>query len=682
MSEEAAYYVSIDTGGTFTDGYVSYPGGATTVKVPTTDHDLTVCFRNCIEKAAGELADSTEEFLVDTDVIRFSTTIGTNTVIERTGPKVGLIVTGAETDGIVGTDRGDTEGVRSITDEDLVIGVDERTSAAGEVLEPVDATAVREAAKTLMNRGAKLLVISFANSFHNVANEERARNVIETEYPPHFLGPNRVLTANEVTSRPGYRARTYTALLNAYVHRPMARSLYQAEDDVREHGYSHPLLIGRSTGGVAGVSKTVALHTYNSGPVAGVLGADAFRELYGLESVMSADMGGTSIDLGTIVDGELERDLLPEIAGLPVHVPMIDVQTAGAGGGSIASVDDGVVSVGPESAGAEPGPACYDLGGFEPTTTDADVVLGYIDPDYFLGGDQQLDADRAEDAVEREIADRLDVSTAEAAMRIRQQVDANIAASMQRQLEARGEAPEDVTLIAYGGAGPTHCCSFAQKAGIERIITAPSAAEFSAFGGATLDVEHRYSRTFGETVTADTLASAIDRERYDDVAADLEAEAVQDMAGEGFDAAEITFDLRLLASVDGETREVSVPSRLGADGDTEAALAPLVDAFDPDPEADLQLETLVLTAIGPVASEQLDAQPLGDEDPSAARKGTRAAYWPGDGWVDTDVYQREELAPGNVVDGRALVEAEDTTYVITAPWTFRIDEYGNGVIDR
>lgn len=673
MPDEQAYYVSIDTGGTFTDGYVSAPGGATTVKVPTTDHDLTVSFRNCIDKAAERLEQSPEEFLVNTDTIRFSTTIGTNTIIERSGPKIGLIVTGGTEGDLFSAEESDDS---LVAGDDLVVGVAEETTADGEVVEPVEPGDVRDAAKTLMNRGAKLLVISFANSFADETNEERARTIIETEYPPHYLGPNRVLTANEVTSRPGYRTRTYTALINAYIHRPMARSLYKAEDDVRDSGYSHPLLVGQSTGGVAGVSKTVALHTYNSGPVAGVLGAEAFRELYDLDSVMSTDMGGTSIDLGTIIDGEVERDLRPTVAGLPVHVPMIDVTTAGAGGGSIASVEDGAVSVGPESAGAEPGPACYDLGGFEPTTTDADVALGYIDPDYFLGGEQQLNADRAEEAIEREIADPLDVSVAEAALRIREDVDRNIADSIERQLRDEAVSPEEMTLIAYGGAGPTHCCTFAEKAGIRHIITAPSAAEFSAFGGATLDVEHRYTSTFGQTVSASELV--VDEGRFNDAAERLENEAVQDMAGEGFDADDVAFDLRVLARAGTELREVSVPSRIDDGGDLEA----IVDALDADTDDEIDLETLVLAAVGPVETEELESHDLGAEDPSAAHKGTREAYWPAAGWQETDVYQREALEPGNVVEGRALVEAEDTTYVVSEPWTYRIDEYGNGIIER
>ncbi|WP_280535640.1 hydantoinase/oxoprolinase family protein [Halopenitus sp. POP-27] len=669
---EDDYYVSIDTGGTFTDGYVSYPDGSTTVKVPTTDHDLTVCFRNCIDKAADKLDKPTEEFLVDTDVIRFSTTIGTNTIIERSGPKIGLIATAGEEDGLFSAE--DDDGL--ISGEDLVIGVEERTDADGEVVDPVDADEVQAAAKTLMNRGAKLILISFANSFHDETNEERARTVIETEYPPHYLGPNQVLTANEVSSRPGYRTRTYTALVNAYVHRPMARSLYKAEDDARNSGYSNPLLIGQSTGGVAGVSKTVALHTYNSGPVAGVLGADAFRELYDLESVMSADMGGTSIDLGTIVDGELERNLLPEVADMPVHVPMIDVHTAGAGGGSVASVSDGELSVGPESAGAEPGPACYDLGGFQPTTTDADVALGYIDPDYFLGGDQQLSADRAEEAIERQVADPLDASVAEAALQVRRRVDRNIADSIESQLAERGEDPADVTLIAYGGAGPTHCCTFAAAAGVNRIITAPAAAEFSAFGGATLDVEHRYSAALGETIAGDV--PSVDGNAFRRTVERLEAEAIQDMAGEGFDADDVALQTSILARLGDETHEVDVPSRIGGPDD----LDPVIDAFDADPEDEIDLDTLVLTAVGPVATEDLDRHELGDADPSDARKGSREAYWPVDGWVETDVYQREELEPGNVVEGRALIEATDTTYVVPDDWTYTIDEYANGIIER
>ncbi|GAB7017353.1 hydantoinase/oxoprolinase family protein [Halostagnicola bangensis] len=674
MATEERYYVSIDTGGTFTDGYVSYPGGATTVKVPTTDHDLTVCFRNCIDKAAEKLDRSPEAFLVNTDTIRFSTTIGTNTIIERTGPQVGLIVTEGEESEVVG-EMGQS-GDSLLARDELVVGVSEKTTIDGEVVDSVDTDDVRNAAKALMNRGAKLLVVSFNNSFANVSNEEQARHIIETEYPPHYLGPNQVLTANEVTSRPGYRTRTYTALINAYIHRPMARSLYKAEDDIRDSGYSHPLLVGQSTGGVAGVSKTVALHTYNSGPIAGVLGAEALRELYDLDAVMSTDMGGTSIDLGTIVDGEVERDLRPRVADLPVHVPMIDVTTAGAGGGSIASVENGTVSVGPESAGAEPGPACYDLGGFDPTTTDADVALGYIDPDYFLGGEQDLNASRADETIRREVADPLEISVAEAALQIRQDVDRNIADSIERQLREQSVAAGDVTIIAYGGAGPAHCCSFAEKAGVRRIITAPSAAEFSAFGGATLDVEHRYTEAFGETITA--TEAGVDEARFNDAAERLESEAVQDMAGEGFEADEITLDHQLLARAGNELREVSIPSRIESDSDLES----IGEALDAGPGDEIELETLVLTATGPVETEELASHELQGDDPSSAHKGSREAYWPDDGWVETDIYQREELAPGNVVDGRAIVEAEDTTYVVSREWTYRIDEYENGIIKR
>ncbi|MFB6092122.1 MAG: hydantoinase/oxoprolinase family protein [Haloquadratum sp.] len=672
MSSQSNYYVSIDTGGTFTDGYVSYPGGSTTVKVPTTDHDLTVCFRNCIDEAAESLDQSTEDFLVDTDVIRFSTTIGTNTIIERSGPQVGMIVTAGRRDDLyeAGTDDG---GLTALTDEALVESVDERVDSTGEVVEPVERGDVLAAAKTLMNRGAKLLVISLSNSFRNEENEERARQIIETEYPPHYLGPNRVLTANEVSSRPGYLARSYTALINAYIHRPMARSLYKAEDDVRDSGYGNPLLIGQSAGGVAGVSKTVALHTYNSGPVAGVLGTKAFSDLYDLDAALSTDMGGTSIDIGRITDGEVERNLDPSVAGMPVHVPMVDVHTAGAGGGSIASVADGDLSVGPESAGAEPGPACYDLGGFEPTTTDADVALGYIDPDYFLGGDQQLNADRADDAIERAVADPLDLSVAEAALRIRERVDENIADSITDQLDAD---PEDATLVAYGGAGPMHCCNFAEKAGIERVITAPSAAEFSAFGGATLDVEHRYTAAFGDEASVDD--PNVDVREYNNLVADLEAEAVQDMRGEGFEADEITVALTMLVRSTDGVEEVSIPTHL----DDAADLTDALDAAASDPEERIHLDTIVLTAVGPVATEDFTEHELQGGNPSQARKGDREAYWPEDGWVRTDVYQRESLEPGNVVEGRAIIEAEDTTYVIPEAWTFEVDEYDHGIIEQ
>jgi N-methylhydantoinase A/acetophenone carboxylase len=664
--------ISIDTGGTFTDGFVSREDTFETRKVPTTKHDLTACFRDCIDELAKAVDETTEDLLLQTQVIRFSTTIGTNTIIERSGPKIGLIVTEGYQDDFA--ELQDEDG-NSFIKEDLVVPVSEQTTTDGVVESEIDHDEVVDAAKKLMNRGAQLLTVSFENSFHNPKNEQDARRTIESEYPPHYLGSLRVLTANEVSSRPGYHLRTNTAILNGYIHGPMARSLYRSEENVREAGYKRPLLIGQSTGGASRVSKTIALNTYDSGPVAGLLGADAFRKLYDIDTLITSDMGGTSTDIGTIVDGEFDTSLNADIEGYQVSLPVINITTAGAGGGSIASVENGDLSVGPESSGAEPGPACYDLGGFDATVTDADVALGYVNPDYFLGGERKLDDELAESVIKTQIAEKLDIATAEAAAQIRRRVDRNIARTIEKEVVARGASTDDATLLAYGGAGPTHACTFAEMAGIERIITSPNAAAFSAFGASTLDVTHRYENPFGETITKSD--PSLEPSKYNEKVQELQNEAAQDMRAEGFDEAEISSSVSLVISTDGDSFEIEGPAHL-EDG---SRLADALSTVEFDKETPLELESVSLTAVGPVPSFDFTQSELKGSNPEDARKGQRQVYWE-DEWLETPVYQREELEPGNAVKGQAVIEAVDTNYVVPEGWTFRVDKYLNGIIEQ
>jgi N-methylhydantoinase A/oxoprolinase/acetone carboxylase beta subunit len=359
---------------------------------------------------------------------------------------------------------------------------------------------------------------------------------------------------------------------------------------------------------------------------------------------------------------------------------MIDVATIGAGGGSVAWVDPATksVEVGPQSAGAQPGPAAFDLGGMEPTVTDADIVLGYIDVDNFLGGRMKLNRDKAVQAVADRIAGPLSLTVEEAALSIKQKVDANIGHRIAHEITLRGKTAGEFALLAYGGAGATHCCGYAEVLGLDRIITFPYSAVFSAFGSSTADVVHHYTHTEPMAVYSSAEGVSVARiERINAVIDDLMCRAARDARGEGFNAGEVTFELDIIAgNGDGTTRLIHSPVvRISGEHDLQA----ICEASFPG-ETSVIFDTLVLRARGAVPHWEMQAQGQAGEDPSTARKGEREAYWPG-GYLKTPVYDYERLQCGNVVRGPAIIESDSTTYVLPAEAALAVDAYRNGIID-
>jgi len=644
--------INIDAGGTFTDGVFTRGETIETAKVPTTEHDLTVCFLDCIEKGAEKLGTDPGDLLAETDAVRFSTTHGTNTVIEKTGPRLGVLVTAGEEDSLYGEGDDDSTVADSLVDPSMIEGIEERVDPDGTVRTEPDPEAVERAVKRLQENGARLVVVCLGNAYANDENERRVKNAVTDAYPGHYLGALPTLASHEVTARPGDRRRLNTAVLNAYIHRPMKSALYKAEDQVRERGYERPLFVGHSNGGMARVAKTVAINTHNSGPAAGVLAVGSLAELYD-EDLVAADMGGTSIDISVVRDGEYTVQLNPEIDGLETNVPAIETYNLGAGGGSIASVEDGDLSVGPESAGATPGPACFGRGGREPTVTDADLVRGILNPDYFLGGSYDLAPDRAREAVAEKVADPLGVDAAEAARRIAEEAQATIAGG----IRTWGEGVDAVA--AFGGAGAVHAAGFADAADVDRVIVTPYSSVFSAFGESTMDVNHTYERYLG-TVTPESVADGL---------ADLYDEARRDMRSEGFDPDEVTVGADLLVESGGDHRIHDLD------------YAPGVDAVEGLPAVDDDETTVRLHARGDVPKPTFERSDLADPDPADARHGEREVYWT-DGFEETPIYRRDRLVAGNVVTGPAVIEAVDTTVAVPPEWSFEVDAYGHGLIER
>jgi len=654
------FTADFDVGGTFTDGFFSDGATVRTAKALTTPHDITEGLLNCLAMGAAAFASDPYYFYRNLGVCRISTTLGTNLLIQRRGPKVGLVVTAGFERTLYGPDTSPVLG--AFLQEELVVGVQESVRPDGSVATPLDREQVLAALRELLQRGARMIAVSLANSWVNPVHERQVREFARERYPVHYLRSVPLQLGTEIAHVADDRLRTHAAVINAYIHDEMARALFKMEDRVRERGFRRPLLVVHATGGCARVAKTVALSTLNSGPAVAVRGAAVLARLLGLSRVITTDMGGTSLDVALVRDGvyTLQREAL--VHGVPLGVPSIDVATLGAGGGSIARVEGGVLRVGPESAGAAPGPACYDKGGDEPTVTDANVVLGFIDPGYFLGGRMQLNLNRAAQAIQRRVARPLGMSVPEAALAIREQIEAAMAAGIRAAVERIGDSPDRYVLFSFGGAGPLHACGVAQRLGIRRVYCFPFGSVFAAFGSSTADVQHWYMRTFPAGAPVRQVLAAV---------AEMREQAERDMAGEGFAPGTVEYALEL----GGSGTAVDVPlAREGWLAPVEALVARTV-ARREDPWL-----TVTLRAVAAVPHWLPQARPVAARE--VAPRAWRPVYWSGAGATETPIYSLEALEPGCHLVGPAVVEAPDTNYVVAQGWELHVDEYGNLVLGR
>lgn len=670
------FTVDIDTGGTFTDGFVTRGDAYRMVKTPTTPHDLTLCFMACIEEAAGAFAIPVRDFLAETDIIRFSNTIGTNSIIQRDGVKVGLIVTAGHE---ALAPSVDAEGKAPLVAADMVVGVAEAVDAAGQLRHAPEALAVMEAAQALIDRGARCLVVALAHADVNPANERAVREIIKREYPRDYLGSVPVFLATDIVQRSGYPERINTAVLNAYIHGKLTRLLYKAGEDLRRQHYRGQLLIGHNNGAVARVAKTRAINTYNSGPAAGLLGAREIGALYGAGCVISGDMGGTSFDIGCVMDGEPGYALRPDVEGFDCNLPMLEIRALGAGGGSIASVAEHRLRVGPQSAGALPGPACFGLGGRQPTVTDANLVLGWLDAGYFLGGSRRLDVDKARVAIAEHVAGPLGISVEEGAWRIKQAVEADVGRELARVRDEIGPH-DDPLMVIYGGAGPLHSCPIAEIAGIDRLVVTPFSAVFSAYSSSLMDVGHLYSQRVDWP-----LGSGGDLAAMGEAIATLRRRGEVDMRGEGFAADGVSWQLELIVE-DGQGREARLTSPLDAfdDAGRLAALKGRAEALlGAGRHGEARLTTLGVFARSSVPHYRQREQAGTDRPLDTAIKGERTVYLdPRQGCQPLPVYDRALLGGGHAFAGPAIVESGQTTMMIPAGWTLRVDQYDNVLIER
>jgi len=678
------YRVGIDVGGTFTDVICVSPSGDLLLdKTATTPRDQSEGVMNGLAQLADAVGTPLAEFCASLEALVHGTTTADNTMIEMNGAPTGLLVTEGHRDEIE-MRRGHKEeiwdpsypGPPPIARRRARIPIVERMDFEGNVLLPLDEEAVRRGVQRLRKLGCTSIAVMFMHSFTNPAHEERAREIILEEFPE----VEHISLSHEVMPRAPEFERVSTTLVNAYVAPRIAAYTGQLTEKLRASGFANEMLIMQSTGGVMPpdyVSRK-AVTLLGSGPTGGVMGAALAAAKSGAHDFVAVDMGGTSYDVCLVRGGQ------PEVKAdwnwryrYYIGLPMVDVQSVGAGGGSIASVRQGALLVGPESAGSQPGPACYSRGGTRATVTDADAVLGYLPVDRFAGGRMRLDVMAARAAISRDVAEPLGVDIVDAAWGIERIVNANMANAVRRVLSTHGADPRDLALIAYGGNGPVHAWAQAVELGIGRVLVPKAAPAFSALGLLVADY-------LVDTVRAYVVPlSQVDVGRVTRIMSELLDDAAKELAPARLDDGRLSYELFAQMCYPGQNFDMSVPVPEGTSL-TEGGLLDLAGRFHDLHESDrgyaFRSQQPLLRGVRLVATGHTPKPPSlaahAVVTDTAAHTGTRPVFF-GDSFVDTPIYDGTAVAVGARVDGPALIEEPFTVVVLAPGDTATLDEHGN-----
>ena len=607
--------INIDNGGTLTDIVVGTGTDFTFTKTLTTPVDLSQCLFDAMTKASVLLYGEANlpDLLHSTRHIRYSSTQGTNALVQRKGPLLGVItddvnlantLRGTETsaglfDDLVGTriavlsPHGDDDELAS----DLVAEINRLTTA-----------------------GAERLVVAAASP----EREHLYKRTMLKNFPRHLLGSVPILFSREFATDTSRPRQIWSGILNSFLHPTVERFLYSAEHRLRAYKVKNPLLIYRNDGASSRVAKSVALKTYSSGPRGGLEGTRALAEAYGLSSVLMIDVGGTTTDVGVVEDSTIAVDRRGSIQGVDISYEMSNVHSSGVGGSSIIAVHNGVIIVGPESVGAAPGPACFGFGGTQATITDVNLLLGVLDPETYLNGEMALDADRARAVIAKTIAEPLGISLDEALISMESTYSNRLAESFAHLVDPA----RDTTLAAFGGGGPMNACSAARTAGVRHVLVPRLAAVFSAYGISFSDIAQSYETTI-TGLSPQAIAAA--REQ-------MQTDASRDMFQEGHDIADCDLAWSTLTEDDHEVLLLTATYRL------------------PHPELDEDTQT---------------------EHSNAVASGTRRVRASATDVDMVEVYQLDAQTPGAQAAGPAIVEGPFFTARVPHGWTLRISTTGD-----
>jgi len=689
------YVIGVDTGGTFTDTVVvDEDGSRVTGKAETTPDDPTTGIVDSLTDATRELDRDLAGMLGDADVLVHGTTLTTNTVLERTGSDVGLVTTRGHRDALhVGRTTTRTTGLSEyemqhyasqskpdpIVPKQRIRELDERIDYKGAEVVEFDDEQAREAIRELA-ADVDSLAVNLLWSFENPAHEQRVAELVEEEAPdtPTYL-------SHEVTARLGEYERGATTAVNAYTAPVLEAYVDDLVDELDAAGLDAPIYLMKSTGGAMplGDASTEAVATIMSGPTGGVIGSQFLGDEIGTEDLICTDVGGTSFDVGLVIDGDIQTRPTTSVHQYTLYQLSVDIDSIGSGGGSVAWIDDGgALRVGPDSAGADPGPACYGQGGERPTVTDADLLLGYLSPEYFLGGRRDLDVDAARTAMTEHVADPLGMSVEEAAAGVFEIVNGAMADLLRQMTIERGHDPREFSVLAYGGAGPMHASFYADELDAESVVVplGDTASVFSAFGIASSDLN------WVEEVSNPDVAP-FDPDAIVDTFDDLEATILERLDEQGVDDADVSASREVDLRYQGQVHQVSVDVPNGAL--SEADLEDLLQRWEETYEAlygsgstyaDAEVELVNQRVLASAETTDPTLTP-GDVEDADAQVGTRDVYWPEPSdFVETDIYDGESVAPGTTVSGPAIVQLPDTTVTIRPHQQAAVDDYRNVII--
>lgn len=690
-----AHIVGVDTGGTFTDTVVvDDDGSRVTGKAGTTPDVPTSGTLESLSDAAGGLGTNLESMLGDTSVLFHGTTLTTNTMLERTGSDVGLVTTRGHRDALhIGRTTTRTTGLSEyemqhyasqhkpepIVPKQRIAELDERIDYKGAEIVEFDEEQAREAIRNLAV-DVDSLAVNLLWSFENPAHEERIAEIVAEEAPdvPTYL-------SHEVSPRLGEYERGATTAVNAYTAPVLESYVENLVDELADAGLDAPVYLMKSTGGAMPIEDagTEAVATIMSGPTGGVIGSQYLGREIDTENLICTDVGGTSFDVGLVIDGEIQTRPTTAVNQYTLYQLSVDIESIGSGGGSIAWIDDaGALRVGPDSAGAEPGPACYGFGGSRPTVTDADLLLGYLSPEYFLGGRRDLDVDAARTAMTEHVADPLDMDVEEAAAGVFEIVNGAMADLLRQVTIERGHDPREFSVLAYGGAGPLHASFYADELGAESVVVplGDTASVFSAFGIASSDLNwvEEVSNPAVAPFDSDDITSTYD---------DLESSIENDLRTHGVDADDITVSREADLRYSGQVHQVSidVPSADLTTDDLSAILEHWEEKYESlygegstYADAEIELVNQRVLATASTTDPTLSTEATEHEDP---RIETREVYWPGPAeFVPTDVYDGKRIVPDMTIAGPAIVQLPDTTITVQPHQQADVDDYRNVVI--
>jgi N-methylhydantoinase A len=685
-----AFQIGVDVGGTFTDLVVGNGDGQLIkAKSPSTPGDESVGIINGLTDAALAYDVPLAQLLEGTEVIVLGTTAVTNTMLQYSGTNTGLITTGGFRD-IIELRRSYREHLfdirlpapHPIVPRQKRLGVTERINYLGEVEIPLDEDEVRAAVERLKELGVESVAVCLLFSFINDAHERRIRELVEDGMPGVP-----VTLSSEVLPQVREFERLSTTLVNAYTRPQIERYLHSLRTRLAGEGFGGELFVMHSNGGMVHIDYAAehSVELLLSGPAGGVVAGAQVSAASGYRDVITVDLGGTSYDVCLVKDSEPESGTEAWISRYRVGTPMVDVHTVGAGGGSIAWIDPGgALRVGPQSAGAEPGPVCYGRGGTEPTVTDADLVLGYISPDYFLGGRMALDLEGARAAIQERIAEPLGLDLVEAASGIFRIANNGMSNAVRHVTVARGRDPRDFALCVFGGAGAIHAGEQAPDLGIKTILVPKAASVLSALGNQMANFKITKVQSFIRNT------KAIELDELNAVFAGMLERAESDLGRQ--DKVTETITQRYMeVRYQGQTHEVPVPIRSRTRRMTQLNLATALNEFHERheqlysfkrPDQPSEVLNLRLDLIGKRETGALKSEAFGPEDPADALRTRRDVFFLSrGGFVDTPIYDGQKIKPGHLIVGPAIVEEPDTTIVVYPNQEAMADHYGTYVIE-